>query len=92
MTTNIPNTEIHKIGSLLNALPSTAPTIGVKYVGIMLRTAPVRLVSNANRTNANPVPRTPSNASAPSAGHAKVDCEIPHNPNGSDINRATSST
>ena len=80
ITISIPKIESHMIGSLLNSFPKIVPTIGVKYVGIMLRTAPVRLVSNANSTKANPVPSTPSNASAPSAGHANVDREIPHKP------------
>ena len=58
----------------------------------MLRTAPVRLVSNAKSTNAKPVPSTPSNASAPNAGHANVECENPQSPNGSERAQATSST
>ena len=92
ITISIPAIESHIIGSLLKTFPKIVPTIGVKYVGIMLRTAPVRLVSNANRTNANPVPSTPSKASAPSAGHANVERETPHNPNGRDSAQATSST
>ena len=65
ITTSIPTTERINNGSLLSVVPRIVPTIGVKYVGIMLRTAPVRFESVAKRTDAKPVPRTPSTAIAP---------------------------
>lgn len=80
------------MGSLLNSFPKIVPTIGVKYVGIMLRTAPVLLFNMAKSTNAKPVPNIPSSASEQSACQANVDCVNPHIPYGSDSTQATSST
>ena len=92
MTTNIPITERIKSGSLLMVVPRMVPTIGVKYVGIMLRTAPVRFERVAKSTNAKPVPRTPNTASALNDASENVEWLNPQMPYGADITNATIST
>ncbi len=89
ITTNIPTTERINRGSLLNVVPRIVPTIGVKYVGIMLRTAPVRFESVAKSTNAKPVPRMPNTASALNDASENVECPNPQIPYGADMMKAT---
>ncbi len=59
ITISIPMSDSARTFSSLNKTPRKVPTIGVKYVGIIARTVPVRFKSVPNNKNANPEPRAP---------------------------------
>jgi len=78
--------------SLRNTAPSSSPTTGVKYVGIIARAIPVRSSSVPNATNATPVPTTPSTETASNETKENSDRVIPGMATGKDHAAAANCT
>ncbi len=84
ITISIPSSDSGSTFSLLNSTPRKVPTIGVKYVGIIARTVPVRFSSVPNSKNAMPEPSAPNTTVAPNNAKVNLVVRNAHNPKGAD--------
>ena len=84
MTINIPTSDSESTFSSLKSTPRRVPTIGIKYVGIIARTVPVRVKSVPNSKNAMPEPNAPSTNVAHNNAKVNVVVLNEYSPSGAD--------
>ena len=82
---SIPRIDSSKIFSSLKKTPRNVPTIGVKYVGIIARTGPVRFSNVPKSKKAIPEPSAPRTIVAPIMLKEKVAQVMATSPSGAEM-------